>query len=368
MGWVRFALVVPVCVLFCTGCVTQMQERAATPESGASGRPAVDDALGSAPAEKRIDRTTMDETPNPVELARRIESVLPDRYMVVAITPADPAVVIAPTPSLIASQRESSSEPLRSSEQLLLALVTDGNAIALFQRPFEGSPPPADASTLVELPVQGAVERYGPILLSADGTSGVPPAIADGMTAVVVENGGAETLFVIASRDDPYVLRTPLSSIHRSVLRDLDGDGLRELVQYSRVFEAGGKREVIVDSLRWTGTAFQYDRSLAVVRAINEELGRLAARLRAAQAGDRRFSGSLQPADDAPPATTVFPARAVVIPEFSELYVDLGMERWIIAHEIALEDNDGSVQVYRIHIEVEANPYRERPVTIVGLE
>jgi hypothetical protein len=332
-----------------------MQQRSATPEPGGPERPAVGDTTDTTLTEGRTDAAVAEEAVGTADLVRLIETTLPGAFRVIAIAPDDPAVAVTPPAS-------------PSRERELFALVTDGRAIALYQRPFGDSSAAPVTGTLTEVPIRGDVERYEPIRLSAD--PGAPGDVrsADGMMAVVTGENGTETVYLVASGAGQFVFRTPLSSVQRSVLRDLDGDGVRELVQYSRVFEAGGKREVIIDTLRWNGVSFRYDRSLAVVRAINEELERLGERLRDAQPGDLRFSGTLQPEDGAPPAAAIFPVQAVVIPEFSELLVDLGQERWSVAHEIALQGGDGSVQVYRIQIEIEANPYRDRPVTIVGLE
>jgi len=331
-----------------------MQQRSSTPPRGAPERPG-DEAGTSPPVERQFDGAEDGAIPDTADLVRRIEAELPEAFRIVTIAPADPAVAITPDPSLTA-------------DRALLALATNGTVVVLYQYPFSSVPASSGTATITEIVAQGTVERYDPIRLAGDPRGGTGAPSADGFMAVVTGGSGTETFYIIATGAGHYVFRTPLSSVQRSVLRDLDSDGVRELVQYSRVFEAGGKREVIIDTLRWTGTSFRYDRSLAVVRGINEELEKLGALLRAAQPGDRRFAETLQPQDGAPPAATVFPVQTVVIPEFSELLVDLGLERWSVAHEIALEGENGSVQVYRIRIEIEANPYRADPVTIVGLD
>ena len=189
-----------------------------------------------------------------------------------------------------------------------------------------------------------------------------------GFIVRVNQNDRAEELYVVATDSGVYTVRMPLSTASRTVIRDLNGDGTAEMVQYSRIFEANGHREVIVDSFVWDGNAFVHDRSLPILRRINTRLRRLQSQLATASPQDRRFDVALRGQDDTPAASVLFPAVEVRVPVVPELLVELGAREWTLHHEIALFNESQQPFVYRIQIHVVANPYMDQAVSIVGLD
>ena len=151
----------------------------------------------------------------------------------------------------------------------------------------------------------------------------------------------------------------------RSTLRDLDGDERKELVQYVQVFEADGRREIIVDAFSWTGENFVHSASVALLRRLNERLAILETQLmvNTDEEWSRRIDEALRPLDGAPPASQLVPAGLVTIPEMVELPLELGLPRWELAHDIAIE-----YELYRVSIVLEADPLTDRPVRLVGLD
>ncbi len=174
-----------------------------------------------------------------------------------------------------------------------------------------------------------------------------------------------EELIVLVAEGNPYILKTQLSAMTRSTLRDLDGDQRKELVQYMQVFEADGRREIIVDAFSWTGEDFVHNASIALLRRLNDRLAAFEAQLTmsADDAWLERIDGALRPLDDAPPASHLLPARLVTIPEVVELTLELGLPRWELAHDIAIE-----YELYRLSIVLEADPLTDLPVRLVGLD
>ncbi|MEX2444959.1 MAG: hypothetical protein WD492_15265 [Alkalispirochaeta sp.] len=163
----------------------------------------------------------------------------------------------------------------------------------------------------------------------------------------------------------PYTGRLPMTAVRRTAFRDLTDDGVREMVHLSVVFDTGGKREIIVDALRWDSTDFVHIGSISLIRAINEELTHLEERLR--NDDDAQWvataNAALQPLDEAPPVGPFLPAERVRVPRIAELSIDLGRGEWQFFHNIAVEGN-----LYRLRIHLEANPLAEHPARIAGIQ
>ena len=175
-----------------------------------------------------------------------------------------------------------------------------------------------------------------------------------------------EDLVVIAGPATPYIARTPFSSVNQTAFRDLDGDGLKEMVRTSRVFESGGRREVIVDAFRWDGTSFIPAASVSLVRRLNELLDHLQVRLREDTDPQwiRTASDAFTPLEGAGPVGELLAlAESVNIPDIAELTVDVGLSVWEFAHDIAVDNS-----LYRLHIRLSANPLTTQPATIVGMQ
>ncbi|MFW5694053.1 MAG: hypothetical protein ACOCYB_02715 [Alkalispirochaeta sp.] len=177
-----------------------------------------------------------------------------------------------------------------------------------------------------------------------------------------------EEIFVIwtslADRP-PYTVRLPVSAVRRTALRDLTDDNQREMVHLSVVFDAGGNREIIVDALRWDATRFVHSGSVALIQAVNQELAHLEARLTTDT--DPRWvaaaTRALEPLEEAPPVGPLLPSQHVRVPQITELSVDLGRGAWRFSHDIAVDGN-----IYRLRIQLEANPLVDRPAHIDGFQ
>ena len=193
----------------------------------------------------------------------------------------------------------------------------------------------------------------------------VENGVPNGLRARLTFGGREEELLVLVAEKRPYILKTQLSAMTRSTLRDLDGDTRKELVQYVQVFEADGRREIIVDAFSWTGEDFVHRASVALLRRLNERLAVLETQLITPPDEEwlRRIDGALRPLDEAPPASRLLPARVVTVPEMVELTLELGLPRWELAHDIAIE-----YELYRMLIVLEADPLTDRPVRLVGLD
>lgn len=217
---------------------------------------------------------------------------------------------------------------------------------------------------VVELADGADVLSVDPRTLVTDTASGSAPAPQ--LLAVSLAYDGREELLLAVPRlPVPYVLRIPVSAASRAQLRDLDGDGLAELLTTTVVFDAAGRRELVVDALGWGGTRFVHRESISLLRELNTALAELERRLErsADPAWRAEVSQALQPLDGAPPPATLLPARVAQVPEVRELSVDLDLAAWSIAHDLALDNN-----IYRIRIRIEANPLMDRPVRIAGLD
>jgi hypothetical protein len=173
-----------------------------------------------------------------------------------------------------------------------------------------------------------------------------------------------EDLLVLATGATPSVIRTAFSSVSRTDIRDLDGDGSMEMVQAALVFEAGGRRELIVDAFRWDGSGFTHARSISLLRRTNQRLRTFENRLRVDGTAEwmAAVHDALESLDGAPEPREVLPSPAVQVPEITELFLDLGETGWTIGHDLAI-----GVELYRLYIELLANPLVEEPVRILGL-
>lgn len=177
-----------------------------------------------------------------------------------------------------------------------------------------------------------------------------------------------EEVFVLRTSraENPlYIARLPITSVRRTALRDLNGDEVREMVYLSVVFNAGGNREIIADALVWDSAAFVHAGSVALIQAINEQLTLLEERLRteANTAWITAANRALQPIEDSVPVEQLLPAVDVRVPRISELSLDLGQGEWEFSHDIAVEGN-----LYRLRIQLEANPLVRDPARIVGIQ
>lgn len=173
-----------------------------------------------------------------------------------------------------------------------------------------------------------------------------------------------EDLLVLATGATPSVIRTAFSSVSRTDIRDLDGDGKMEMVQAALVFEAGGRRELIVDAFRWDGTGFTHAHSISLLRLTNQRLRTFENRLRVDDTSEwmSTVHEVLESLEGAPEPREILPSPAVQIPEITELFLDLGESGWTIGHDLAI-----GVELYRLYIELLANPLAEEPVRILGL-
>lgn len=180
---------------------------------------------------------------------------------------------------------------------------------------------------------------------------------------------GDEDLFVLdAGQGDPSVVQTVASATTRSELRDADLDGMAELVQYALIFEAPGRRELLVDLLEWREGSFVHRASVPLLRRLNQRLADLQRMLTdPTSAPDRlaRLAAALTPIEGAPDPRTLLPAAAATVPPINELALELDESSWRIIHEIALMPGPA---IYRIEIDLIANPALADPVRIVGLD
>ncbi len=224
---------------------------------------------------------------------------------------------------------------------------------------------------------EAAATRITPLLPPGDGRrirafEPVELQVASGQPAGFrirfSENNRDEEVFVIwtAQRDrTPHTIRLPMSAVRRTALRDLNDDGIREMVHLSVIFDAAGNREIIVDAFRWEAPRFVHIGSAPLIQAINQELTELENRLKT-EDGSRWKSAAnlaLQPIEGSPPVAVLLPTNQVRVPRITELSLDLNHGRWEFTHDIAVETH-----IYRMRIKLEANPLREQPVQIDGIQ
>lgn len=191
------------------------------------------------------------------------------------------------------------------------------------------------------------------------------PVRAQLLELALADGAREELLLVVPRLPSPYTLRIPISAASRAQLRDLDGDGLSELLTTSVVFDASGRRELVVDALGWDGRRFTHRDSVSLLRELNTVLRQLQRRLE--RSGDPAWTSgvnrALQPIEGAPAAGGLLPATVARVPEVVELSLDLDQAAWDVAYELALDGN-----IYRIQLRIEANPLMEQPVSVTGLE
>ncbi|MFA7567132.1 MAG: hypothetical protein WCY01_08915 [Alkalispirochaeta sp.] len=349
MGILRWAVPLLLPILFFTGCVSQLQQEESAQRAQsvtATGEP----ELAETPAEAN----TIYESSGPIltdltdnNLLSYLDDTITAPYRIVR-TPEEPLFQIALAPG--------------TDKPVLMALVTDGKHLALYQDPLDEQGRSQGKAVTEIQAIDVVILETVPIAI--DPRSQRP----NGFHLTVTGPDRQGELFIIATPNGSYSVRTPYSTVNRTVLRDLNGDGLQELVQYSRVFEAGGRREIIVDAFEWDGAGFVHTRSLPVLRRVNERLRKLQKQLERAGSGETRFEGALQGEPGAPVPSKVLPPLSVRVPELAELTLDLGAPEWEFGHDIAIYHEDNSPLVYRIRLAVTANPYRPVPVTVIGLD
>jgi hypothetical protein len=187
----------------------------------------------------------------------------------------------------------------------------------------------------------------------------------NGVRLLVWTEGYEEEFFVLATSSTPYVMRVPVSTVNRTQLQDLDGDGTQEMIRIAAIIDARGRRELMVDAYRWTEFGFEHAASLALLRHLNDQLDSLDRRLR--NDGDPAWrmaaAGALEPIEGSGNVARLLPATHVTIPEITDLSLDLGRRSWELSHEIAVEGS-----LYRVRILLYPNPLAQQPTRIVGIE
>lgn len=337
-------------VLLFTGCATQMQHN--TPSAiGEERSQSISAQPGEgvsqdtkAPMKRPID---VDRS-SPGEISQLIAAVGPEGSSVVPMTSGEPASIVASEPN----------GPLRA----IMGILIYKNELSVYTALLTPDATVSSEGTLEPIVTGITIDEVRPIAIVE--SSDTP----NGFSLIVHDDTQTFTYFVILTKSGTYSIRTPLSPVGRSVLRNLSGSAANELVQYSRVFEAGGRREVIVDSFSWAGDSFVHDRSLAILRQVNERLRRLERSLESDRFEIEILESAFTAATGAPPIPTLLPAEDVIVPELVELLVELGSPEWTIGHEIAILDDQREPQVYGIQLRIVANPYSETPVTIIGLD
>lgn len=217
----------------------------------------------------------------------------------------------------------------------------------------------------------GTAAEARPLATGATVTSATPFRLRPAATTpngvrILVQSGDTEEeLFVVARAGRPLVQRMPVSAVSRTQLEDLDGDGLREMVQATRVFDPSGRREVIVDAYRWETARFVHTGSISLLRELNEHLADFETRL-TSDSSERwiaAVSRAAEPIEGSGPIAALLPAEWVTVPRIPELTLDLTEIRWTFAHDVAVEGN-----LYRLQISLAANPLSSDVVSIAGLE
>lgn len=301
----------------------------------------------------RTDRSNSTEWSGatPDVLAKIVESTEIGDFILTTDTAGDPAVVATTPPS--------------GTTNVMIAVLTaprkDAVDLAMYTtiRPLSEDAAEFELETIA---TEVVVDEVRTLSLTDTNSNSA------GFSVIARKNAETSEFFIFPTETGSYVIRTPLSPVSRSVLRDIVGSNIKELVQYSRVFEAGGKREIIIDSFQWVGDGFVHRRSLSLLRRVNERLTTFEGELEEALIGVGRLQTALEASTGAPPITDLIPIGDAIVPEVSELLVDLGAPEWTIGHEIALVDDDQEPFVYRIRLRMEANPHSSSVVTIVGID
>ncbi len=291
------------------------------------------------PSDDALDDTTSpmaveegDQSPTATEIARRVELSLDSELMV-------PRGIDGPMVVILA-------------DSTALGVAHNAGQLVAWQYTDEGH----DIATVLD-----AVE-----ILSFDAiTAGSAQAL--GFRARLRADVGEIDLFVLPTLSgQPFVATTDATATVRTEVKDVDGNGDLEMIHYALVFEAAGRRELIVDLLEWDGETFTHRASVPLVRRLNDRLKRLGRELSDVGPADiTRFDAALVPIEGAPVVGDILPVEEVRIPQVNELMVDLGENSWRIFHEIALFPGPA---IYRVEIELHADPIRSDPVRIIGLD
>ncbi len=291
------------------------------------------------------------------ELAERFEAILPVGFSLVRREEDEPALLRAPRGGVFGLAR--------SPEALYVASVLAEPG---------GEPRLLGDSTplLQEAGPDCSVEEVRPYRFSV---SAATAGEHDGFEAVLICDRAEWSLFVLlrssaedrTDRDDPepFHLLEPLSAVTRTVLRDLTGDGVPELVRYSRVFNSDGRRELILEAFRWTQPDLKLLGSTAIVQRVDLRLNVLEQSLVAPLSPDivARIGEALVPLEESPPASDLLPAEEVRLPRFTIPPLRLGAPGWEFDRELALGPH-----LYRFRLVLEANPLIDDPVRIEGLD
>ncbi len=350
MSFFRSVAAVYLITLVFTGCMTRLQQDE------------TDVTDSDDPAELELSRTDDTEKPGTAH-PEETETIAAKLHVseilrhVTANSPVDYRVIQSSDVPLVQI-----ASPPGTPQSVLLALITNDRQLSLYREDLTSSGRFRGGPTTEPLALNVRVDDVHTV--TVDTRSGKP----NGFHVTLRSADRGEELYVVATEGGSYSVRLPFSSVSRTVLRDLNADGLAELVQYSRVFEAGGKREIIVDSYEWDGQGFVHSRSLPLLRRLNHRLRRLRSELEAAPPGSRYFDNALQPESAASPVSELLPADTVRVPELSELTVDLGRPGWELEHDIAIYHNSDIPIIFRIQIVVRANPFLPHPITIRGLD
>jgi len=323
-----------------------------------------------------------------------------------ALESGDDARAEAPRASATEDFRDASVAPAptdrditpREAIAFLRAVPDDGSvplivagmpAAGLFVPAATGDTPP-DGGTALQGLVMGAFTRDGSLLLRYRGVEGAAPRetvlssaedfdvrsvstltlVADsprpnGVRLLLWSAGSEEEIFVLANTPAPYVMRAPVSTVNRTQLQDLNGDGTEEMVRISAIIDARGRRELMVDAYRWTRFGFEHAGSLALIRHLNDQLDDLSRRLRSDTSPDWKVAAAdaLEPIDGSVRVDRLLPATDVTIPEITDLSLNLGQPSWELSHEIAVEGS-----LYRLRVLLYPNPLAQQPTRIVGIE
>lgn len=286
------------------------------------------DQSSAADAEQRVPEQTAQE------IAQQVERLL-DVQMLVPQGASGPLLVDTGSARLGIAQRE---------QELLVWRLTEDN--------------------FSTVPIDGDIEILSFTALSLKYPDGRP----DGFRARIHNGEADEDIFVLDNGNEyAYVVRAAASSSSRSELRDVDGDGEAEMVRYSLVFEAPGHRELIVDLLEWENGSFIHRASVPLVRRLNQRLAEFEWAL--VESSDpnsiNRLAAALTPIEGAPDPRTMLPATEAMVPPINELAVELDESSWRFSHEIALMPGPA---IYRIEIELIADPTRRQPARILGVD
>lgn len=279
----------------------------------------------------------------------------------------EPSLAVDPQeiPELLVSATAPAGEPVALHGAMVYTLTTAGTVLALVEQhgalaalrmPAHPRESPG-AVTTVELGSNCLVEDFRAVNLMEGATNGF---------AATIRCDGIEQTLVVLEAGTPraYVLMVPLSPVSRLTIRDLTGDGVEEVLRASLVFEADGRREILLEAFRWDGRDLVLLGSTPLLRRVNGALERLERQLLNATLEDAAGASPLTPLEGAPPYSSIPPDnRTVVVPRLMELPVSIAAEHGELAHELAINGN-----LYRVVIDVQFNPLATNPVSVRRLE